>query len=300
MSADRLDDPRAVWSRLVAYYRSCIVRESGFADLLQRRSDGSRYVFLRGGREPLLCDPDGSIDVDARIAGLIHTARRQSESLYYGYPVVLLHETKGGVSRRKLAPLFVYELAIPERGTADLGPLLPVADEPFLYAAVLAQFGYRDEQQAKLIQSIDAESWLGDAASVREEVGDLLSAIGIPGVEEINPDRLGSVPEGEIDGIGAHNIGMIFRAAGSTYNTRLLSELDALRDAWPRAQHTAASLLLRQLLPSLPTPPESPKAEGGATPEIAAPLPINDSQRSALYDAMDKPLTVVTGPPGTG
>ena len=40
---------------------------------------------------------------------------------------------------------------------------------------------------------------------------------------------------------------------------------------------------------------------GGATaPELAIPIPLNDAQQAALRDALNEPLTVVTGPPGTG
>ena len=287
------------WNRLLRYYRACIMHESGVSELIPREAQGGRYIFLPGGREPLLSDVDGEIALDPRLRELAGRARERGESLYYGYPVLVFHEPGAGGARRQLAPLFAYELALPDGRGPLPAALQPRTDEPFLHASALARLGYRDEQQTMLIDGIAAEEWIGDSAAVGEHVSALLATLGVRCVEPIDPAALSEVAEGQIDGVGAHNVAMVFRGVGGAYHGRLLEELQLLESQWPAAQRTSASFLLGPPSPEYLAVGESSR---GPTPppDLAVPIPVNDAQRAALQSAMTEPLTVVTGPPGTG
>ena len=199
------------WPRLLRYYRACVTHESGFAELLQRASTRERYVFLPAGPEPLLSNPDGAIVVDPSIRGLASRAIGRGETLCYGYPVLLFHETGSAGVRRKLAPLFVYELALPEAGQPFPSALGPRSDEPFLYGAAMSRLGYKDEQQAALLDSVAFEEWRGEAETFRENINEILSALGVRSAGKLDPARLLGVGEGQIEGVGAHNVAMVFR-----------------------------------------------------------------------------------------
>ncbi len=275
------------------------MHESGVSELLQRAARGDRYIFLPGGPEPLLSDVDGEIELDPRLRQLAERARERGESLYYGYPVLLFHEPGVGGARRKLAPLFAYELALPDGRGPLPDALQPRTDEPFLHAAAVARLGYRDEQQTTLIDGIAVGEWVGDSEAVGEHVNALLATLGVRCIEPINPDALSEVAEGQIDGVGAHNVAMVFRAVGGAYHGRLLEELQLLQRQWPAAQQTSASLLLGPPSAEYFAPVKSSRGPS-PPPDLAIPIPVNDAQRAALQDAMTEPLTVVTGPPGTG
>ncbi len=294
------------WSRLLRYYRACVIHESGFAELLQRASTRERYVFLPAGPEPLLSDPDGAVVVDPSIRGLASRAIGRGETLCYGYPVLLFHESGSAGVRRKLAPLFVYELALPEKGQPFPLALGPRSDEPFLYGGAMSRLGYKDEQQAALIDAVAFDEWRGDAETFRENINEILSALGIRCAGKLDPARLLGVGEGQIDGVGAHNVAMVFRTTRAEYSGRLIEELQVLERLWPEVQRTAAAFLLGPPTNSYFAAPKAGAGTkknivGGATaPDLAIPIPLNDAQQAALRDALNEPLTVVTGPPGTG
>ena len=294
------------WPNLIRYYRACVRHDSGFSDLLQRASNRERYVFLPAGQEPLLSNLSGAITVDPNIHELAVRAVSRGETLCYGYPVLLFHEPSSAGVRRKLAPLFVYELALPEAGQPIPSRLGPRSDEAFLYGAALSRLGYKDEQQAALIDAVAFEEWRGGAESFREGINELLSALGVHSVGGIDPFRLTEIGEGKIEGVGAHNVAMVFRTTNAVYHGRLLEELQMIERLWPEAQRTAASFLLgpptSTYITELSTNAGSRKGKIQATTgfELAIPIPLNDAQQAALRDALIEPLTVVTGPPGTG
>jgi very-short-patch-repair endonuclease len=305
MIATSGEDAANRWVKLLQYYHACVAHESGFSELLQRAAGGGRYEFLQAGPEPLLSDHDGVIEVDASIRSLAGHASEHGESLFYGYPVLLFHEAGESGVRRKLAPLFVYELATPERGGPFPTVLHARTDEPFLHGAVLSRLGCRAEQQAALIESVAVQEWLGERVPAKEHINDLLATLGVPVLGTIDPSELTNPGEGQIEGIGAHNVAMVFRTTGAAYHGRLLEELKLLERMWPAARGTAASFLLgapAQDFSGTADGTVGRRRKGAAQPsvELAIPIPLNDAQRATLRDAMSRPLTVVTGPPGTG
>jgi len=306
-AAPHAEDEAALWARLVRYHRACVARESGFAELLQRASNGGQYVLLSGGPEPLLSDDEGVVRVDDRVRSLATRAATRGNALCYGYPVLVFHDggANGSAVRRKLAPLLVHELVLPNSGLPVPDALRPRTDRPFLYGAAMSRLGFKEEQQTLLLERAAPDEWIGDASRVAEHVVALLEDLGVSAVEEMDPRALCRVAEGQIDGVGAHNVGIVFRTSRAVYYARLLEELRLLESAWRDARRSAAAFLLGPPSPQPVTPNARARSRGeqAASPppvQLAAPIPLNDAQRAALKSAMEAPLTVVTGPPGTG
>ena len=122
-------------------------------------------------------------------------------------------------------------------------------------------------------------------------LNELSAELGISG-ETLDPAHMAHKSEGQIDGHGLHNTAIMYRTKRAVYNQRLLAELLQLRDKWDIASTTAASFIVKA--------PEKDLLHKQQHPPLSEPLPINAAQRSALISAMSRPLTIVTGPPGTG
>src|SRR5258706_6361315 len=132
------------WSLLISYYLSCLKHEDSFEGLLQRSDTQSRYVFPEGPHETVFSFPESGLRVDSKVEKLVEAARLRGETLFYGYPVVLLEDDTGGTKRRKLGCLMVIELGgIPRPGEAIPKALLPKLDEPFFHPTVLSKLALR-------------------------------------------------------------------------------------------------------------------------------------------------------------
>jgi very-short-patch-repair endonuclease len=285
------------WDRLLNYYSMCIEHEGAFDNLIQRSASLRQYSFIRQATEDLISGLSSDLAVDENIKNLVRTALNKGEALYYGYPTVLIVDELQGASgkvqkKRKLGSLFLLELALPSLGQ-PIPTTLPVkSDSPFLHPQVLSRFGFKEEQLIALIDTYPIDPHLGSHEGLRVYLTDLASELGIPIAEKLDPTGLAQIGEGEIEGFGLHNIAIIFRARASRYHQRLLAEIRQLRGRWDEAKFTSAGLLISGGESSINSIPS-------AIP-LCAPLQINESQKRAVADAMNKRLTIVTGPPGTG
>jgi len=97
------------WSSLISYYLSCLKHEDSFEGLLQRSDSQSRYVFPEGPQETVFSYPDSGLKVDKKVEKLVDAARLRGETLFYGYPVVLLEDNTGGTRRRMVGCLMVIK-----------------------------------------------------------------------------------------------------------------------------------------------------------------------------------------------
>ncbi len=283
------------WQSLIKYYKTCIMQESGLSEFLQRRSTCDKYAFVRSRKELLLSNTEGEVKIDNAIRNLAYRAVEKGNALCYGYPVLLIKDEKSKVTRRKLAPLFVYDLALPEQGKPFPNALIPRTEEPFIYGTLLSFFGFKDEQQNSFINSINFEEWLGDPDTVRTYVSSIINELGARMIDIIDPESLKQVEEGNIDGVGFHNVAIVFQTSRSVYNARLLDELNTIEGKWDEASRTACAFLM----PGYKTMPAQPTEHIDDT-VLSAPLPLNDAQKAALRSSVKEPLTIVTGPPGTG
>ncbi|MCP3912974.1 MAG: DUF559 domain-containing protein [Actinomycetia bacterium] len=223
---------------------------------------------------PVLCGEEDRVEW-ADGSDLLLTMN-PDEVLVGGWPTLVV-ERKGV---RRLAPLLVMEFEI-ETGS-PVG-LLAAEDSGYLNPAIVND-DYFDADACvsarELIQHRLAGAGVGGLDGVIDEVLDVLGLSGT--LAAFKPRRRALR-------VGANDVSIVVRAERSLMTKALLEELETLesRRDW---HHTAAGLLLG-VPPAPPVPSTGP---------LASPLLLNDAQEQAVLGTRAEPLTVVTGPPGTG
>lgn len=282
--------------KLARYYVDCLAHEgddgvSTFATSHYGRSD---YVELP-------CPPTSS-EFRARwrqpgVAELLKTVRvgRKRLTAYVGYPVRLRpHQTprwKGFF----VEPVMLWPLEVGEQGEAsyrlaDDGPIINLA---FLRGVAMGDASAAMEEAVRLGAELGLDRQLAD----RLEVDELMSRLA-----EVRPDwdwcepldtqHCSSGPAlSELNTAGVYNRAVLVTGERSPYTVGLEQELRALRGT---SEVALAQTALGHWLGGAPVsevPDEVPLLEV---------LPMNSEQHQAIRSAMHAPLTVVTGPPGTG
>ena len=203
----------------------------------------------------------------------------------YGWPTLV------AMNRRRqpmIAPLFVVSVR-PERrddkwiGHAESEPEFNLS----IVAGELFDLSMKDEIDAVVGEGLP----FGDAPSLVRLARTIARVLGVRVISDLDPHSLERRCNGSP---GLHNTA-IWVATGDGRNAygSLLDELEKLahRRDWLK---TAAACLI----PDWPAVGEPVRRS--PTERLAAPLPCNDSQELTLDRLRREPLTVVTGPPGTG
>jgi len=168
--------------------------------LLQRSASNRHYVFVRDGAENLVSGVSSNLAVDERVRALARVAAEKGETLYYGYPTVLVREEvtqRNGkvISRRKLCPLLLVEVTLPPFGQPIPSQLPIKSDAPFLHPEVMSRFGFKEEQLLALIENFPIEPHLGSHAGLRAYLVELVRELEIPLADKLKPGILGLVDE---------------------------------------------------------------------------------------------------------
>lgn len=229
-----------------------------------------------------------------RIVSLLKKQNRPN-ILYLGYPCYL----RSAYSDKKSGTGFLLE---------------PVLYLPITYTG--KEKRYWVDSQAPIINSKALKSITSlDPESIAQEINDLEEELGFNGEElpdwtdiiyhlahirpkwkwkgEMNPKILDlAKPISEIEEPGIYNKAVILLAERSPYTVGLESELSELANI-PKEKYENTALgqwLLETITPNNKSSPE----------DILEVFPMNLEQRQAISKALTEPLTVITGPPGTG
>ena len=111
--------------------------------------------------------------------------------------------------------------------------------------------------------------------------------------EDIDPHRLSSLDLSQVSQectTGIYNCAAFFVVEKSLFTQGLEQELGQLRDMSKEDQSSILFSLMMAQIPDVQLPKTT----------LIEPLPLNDEQRLAVKSALVAPLTVITGPPGTG
>lgn len=325
-----LPAPRDDWQRLVAYCRACVLRESlvepprfedfgtmwavvpaGAEDILAGISrsllvSGSLGVVVGGpartgisgsvpsagtggatasrGRPPRDPRPAASRQTSpdaAAVPELAAEAETAHQELAYGWPLVVCRDGAGAV---RCAPLLIASVAPP---AVSAQHLTVDVDSAQLNIAV-ADPRFQPDGDPTVLRMIAVEPLpLGDPRALAERLTIAVEA-GLTVREPLDASALaGGRPPGEP---GVYNRAVLLRreSTGMTLNLRadLRDLFFARRTEWPQ---TAAAWLVRgrAATESRPLP-------------VVSTNPLNGSQASAVLTALSSPVSVVTGPPGTG
>ena len=271
------------WQQLCRYAQRCIDAEAA-KSLVPHVNENSLW-FLHTGQEKLVVGQSDSAPAPTELADCLSRARwRNGRSIIYGWPTVVVTDRN---HKPKVAPLFVVQVE-PEREHDDQWKL-HAAGEPEFNLAITAS-GIFDSSIAEEVSDLLSDGLpFGDAEAFPDLAGQTAGLLGIEILSPLNP-RILELHVGRQQGI--YNAAVSVAAEASGYNATLREELRQLqtREDWAI---TAAAHLLRdgfaqkQGMPS----PSGP---------LAAPLVCNQSQEETLERLRREPLTIVTGPPGTG
>ena len=287
--------PRTLLANLCRYYLECLSRESGSGISIPAAS-ATEYVPLS---ELPFARPDSvPWATDRAIKRLVQKVRREQGqlTLYVGYAIRLRSVIVGHDDEPRIEPVLLYPL---EETQDPFAPLRPAGGIPLFNMDVL-----------KTLPAADSGNVIDEAIHLSEELGLANPEDELPEWDEIilrlqrcrpdwdwreplDPYALSAgAPLAELSAPGIYNRAVLFAGTRSPFTygleveLRKLMQLDdgALRD-------TALGLWLRgenvEFAPSEDRP-------------ILEVLPLNTEQRQAVVQGMSAPLTVVTGPPGTG
>ena len=216
-----------------------------------------------------------------------------------GYPIQLTHiRSKKGWEGFVVQPIFLFKLDNNSSKSTE-SPVL--ADEP-------PQINFKALRS--LIVGDGGSGVINEAIELAEELG--LDEVGLelPDIEELvlrlreirpewnwredtNPLALSThLPVAELLEPGIYNRAVLLSTEGSPYTKGLESELAKLK-AIPPSQYENTAL--GSWIGSQPIKTQAPEIK-----PLLEVLPLNSEQRQAVLQGLHNPLTLITGPPGTG
>ncbi len=281
-------------AKISNYYLACLGQDVGegirvFADgkdldyteLVSFPSSDNDYLQHTGGVQNLL----SKIRRD-----------RGNKEVYFGYPTVLKYVK----SRRSswegffVEPVFIFSAEV-NRGTLRITDTFPM-----LNFSVLKLFTNAEREQL-MDEFVQLEEELGiDFGEDLPEFDDLVRRLvnirpEWPWMEDIVPDKLITEPPiRELQEEGIYNRAIFIIGERSPYTRGLEAELKSLSKLEPSIYKD--TVLGQWVSGDLLKQSES-DTEDKPILEI---LPLNTEQRQAIQSSLDAPLTVITGPPGTG
>ena len=293
---DRLLD--TLLARLCRYYLECLGRE----DL----GEVSAFAAERGN--PSYVELDALPGLDAYqeqnpfesepVRRLLAQVRRDRnpKALFLGYPTRLrLIQSRQGWKGFRVEPILLFPLEERHRGDATL----TLTDEPPQINLGALRYLTNADASSLMTEAIEVTTELQlDSAGDFSDLYDISVRLRAmreewDWQEDIDPYRLSvGAPLSKLGQQGIYNRAILVAAERSPYTKGLETELGVLQSAdESKYQGTAlGSWLSGRTI-------ESPPADQQPLIEV---LPLNSEQRQAVRQALVNPLTVITGPPGTG
>lgn len=234
------------------------------------------------------------------VEGLFRRLRsdRERKVPYIGYPVRLRkHKAASGWEGFFVEPVFLFGF---DDEALRPGQVPALSDEtPSVNFAVIKRFAVGNDKFV-----------MEEAAKLAEELG--IGEPTLPDFDEVvarlvqireewdwrEPIDVHRMSEGErlsrLQSEGIYNRCVVFGCERSKFTKGLEQELTKLHDV-PEAEYgsTALGAWLRENV--APT-----QLHSGEVTTLLEPLTLNNEQREAIDHALTRPLTVITGPPGTG
>jgi very-short-patch-repair endonuclease len=290
------NQPRTFLASLCRYYLECLARESGSGISLPA-AEPAGYVAL--DRLPFASHAEEPWGADRAIRKIVQKTRRERGqlTLYVGYPVRLRSLTLRNAEELRIEPLLLYP--IEDSPDEPAFPLRPASGIPLFNLEVL-----------KSLPTVDSGNAIDEAIHLSEELGLADAEDDLPQWDEIilrlercrpdwawreslNPYELSTgLPIAELSAPGIYNRAVLFAGTRSPFTYGLEIELHKLMQLDQDAvRNTALGMWLSGDSAAIAPPEDRP---------ILEVVPHNTEQRQAVVQGLSAPLTVVTGPPGTG
>ena len=276
---------QALWEQLCAYAFRCIEAEA--AGSLTPHRDAGRVWFGHSGVERLIVGGDDSIPAPKKLNDRLESLgpERDEPAAIYGWPTIVVNDHN---RERKVAPLFFVHIDLERHAGGKW--TLSARDEPQFNPAITAGRVFDPSILENISDLLGDGLPFGDRDGLSELASELAVLLGLRVRSAIDAEALDSAVSRDL---GAHNAAIsVLTEALSNYNTALCKELKELRGKKDWTASAAAHLVAAHA----PQRAMRRQTQGA----LAVPLQANQSQEEALGSLRKEPLTVVTGPPGTG
>lgn len=262
------------WSRLLAYYRDCVMADESVPEAMSVNDHGKSYVCLPGPERLLSgdLDDDHSISMPPHAAKLVRQAIEQENELWAGYPAVVTHGTQKGRAA-SFAPLLVRAVEpVHVDGEVRLRPCGPVLPHPGLAAERLG-----DDEAADLAATYQPTWHAGQHDRMAVDIAHLLREdYALPAVQEIVPDRLADRIEVDTPVDGARNTAVLYAVPRNLDATaKLLKDLEHIERRSGQIKVTALAAIS-------PEPAERARPAPDRRPQdvrLVTPLPPTSRSR---------------------
>jgi very-short-patch-repair endonuclease len=290
--------------RLLPYYLEC-VRED--------ERQGARYFLSDEGKQFLVpplskewnLEERGvlTIHLDANMGAFAKSIRQQraTAAFFYGYPLYVdwLERSRSGWSGGFAVPVFLQPVEYEQVGS-NLSLRL-IADWPRINGEFLNRVFASAEERRTFIHDIGLLETEGQPPDgVLAHFGRRLRDLAVVAeIEPIDPMSLPTMPRvADLTTGGLYNRCVVVLGERSKFTAGLEHEIEALKSEHALSQ--AAGAALRHFFVDGGATVERAVTPGTRDLEIVEVVGLNDEQRAAVRSAFENPLTVVTGPPGTG
>jgi len=287
-------DATAALPRLIDYYINCI-REEGKKVYSYRGNQGGSFITLDG---EMLSGGQRFVAVsrEKEAAFLKNTSQR---AVFYGYPLYLewIESRDGEFCDYKVTPVFIIRMDSQEEPTRAI--FQPATGQVRLNPELLAKLKWRDRSHFERVLGAPDEQYSCFAERVALAVTEL-SELGVIGnLDPATIARAQNLATLEEKKPGLYNVCGLFATGADPYNQRLLKELSEIRD-FPaaRVNQTSLAALLRTKTVNA-SGRIDPSEDFCAFPGIGKDL-LNAVQSTAVKESFNYPISVVTGPPGSG
>jgi very-short-patch-repair endonuclease len=283
--------------KLARYYLACLgFDEAGVSAFLTSRHGDLDYAELaslpRGATTPAFDEAAGR---------LLNVKPKDGAryGLHVGYPTAIadVRSHRTGWKGLMVEPILLFPVEQdPATGRLSLDLGFPIVNRKPLRRFTGAEPDALMHELVQLEQELGLD---GDGAPPeRDEIAMRLPSVRPrwPWREAIGPDALSGAqrPIGGVDAPGIYNRAILIRAEKSPFTSGLEQELRDLGRLPPeRYRDTVLGRWLRPEAVPEPTEPPPPAP-------LLEVLPMNSEQRQAVTAALTRPMTVITGPPGTG
>ena len=280
-SSSKADHEKAqiIWQRTCQYLQRCVEAEA--ANSLAPFVKKNEMWFPHSGSEELVTGKNDVAPVPPALPGKLGPRTR---SIIYGWPTVVIKDRD---HTPKVAPLFVLPIK-PERDRRSEW-VLHATGEPEFNLAITAS-GLFDPSVAEDIHDLLSHGLpFGDAEAFAALSGQTAKLLGLPIRSPLKTESLDTDLNREQ---GIYNVSISVLSGWFGFTSTLLEELRQLQTCKDWAETAAAQLFLEGFAHG--------QTRRRISLPLAAPLACNHSQEKALERIRTHPLSVVTGPPGTG
>ncbi len=287
---EKVDDEKA-WERfrrLCAYYADCVTQSEKQQEYLFEADLDIKYLMPVLDNHWTSADQPLTVNYSQRSLPAINRikARRETEEdVYIGYPLSAFHDIRGNMA---YSPILLFPVDI----TFDNNSLqITIRHDEVDINRTWLEFNVpRSEQkevQAGICFSEGEKTGLLDTDTAIQYIANRLN---VP----LNPNMLDYLIGQQPRGIA--NTAVLFIGAALKYSKTLKKELNVI------AKQPAAVLNQTALAYVFRDPPLVNRFEAGQNilPSDFLSVPSNHEQHKALDEALNYPVSKITGPPGTG